>query len=56
MGTNLTGCYPSDFCASGAHECSEGANCVYLGPGQYRCEVSLPLQCEIYVCLHFLNR
>ena len=40
MGTELTGCYPSNFCTSNAHDCSSSADCIYLGPGKYRCEVS----------------
>ena len=41
MGTYQTGCYLADFCVSGRHDCSSTADCFYLGPGQFRCEVSL---------------
>ncbi|XP_052773067.1 uncharacterized protein LOC128211948 isoform X3 [Mya arenaria] len=37
MGTNKSGCYLDNFCISGAHNCIAEANCIYLGPAQYRC-------------------
>ena len=43
MGTNRTGCYLDDFCTSGVHTCdTTKADCVYLGPAQFRCKVGLP--------------
>ncbi|XP_053385192.1 uncharacterized protein LOC123535922 isoform X1 [Mercenaria mercenaria] len=39
IGTNKSGCYLDNFCISGAHDCNNvWANCVYLGPAEYRCE------------------
>ncbi|XP_053385183.1 uncharacterized protein LOC123535929 [Mercenaria mercenaria] len=37
MGTNKSGCYLDNFCLSGTHGCTSLADCVYLGPGQYKC-------------------
>ncbi|XP_052265930.1 cartilage oligomeric matrix protein-like [Dreissena polymorpha] len=37
MGTNKSGCYLDNFCISKAHTCIPEADCVYLGPAQYRC-------------------
>ncbi|KAL4225039.1 hypothetical protein ACF0H5_015734 [Mactra antiquata] len=37
MGTNKSGCYLDNFCISGAHNCIAEADCIYLGPAQYRC-------------------
>ena len=39
IGTLRTGCVLDNFCISGAHDCNSGANCIYLGPALYRCEV-----------------
>ncbi|XP_060579535.1 uncharacterized protein LOC132736424, partial [Ruditapes philippinarum] len=37
IGTNRSGCYLDNFCVSGAHDCTDLADCVYLGPAQYKC-------------------
>ncbi|WAR01795.1 TSP3-like protein [Mya arenaria] len=37
IGTNKSGCYLDNFCISGAHDCIAEADCIYLGPAQYRC-------------------
>jgi len=40
IGTNKSGCYLDNFCVSGRHNCIAEANCIYLGPAQFRCVVS----------------
>ncbi|XP_052265940.1 uncharacterized protein LOC127868328 [Dreissena polymorpha] len=37
IGTNKSGCYLDNFCISGAHNCIAEADCIYLGPAQFRC-------------------
>lgn len=37
MGTNRTGCYLDNFCISGANNCINESDCIYLGPAQFRC-------------------
>ena len=41
MGDAFYGCYPDDFCAENKHNCAATATCVYVGPGLFRCEVSV---------------
>ena len=54
IGTLRTGCYLANFCISGAHDCNAGANCVYLGPALFRCEVSVKDTLKpIYKMFHF---
>lgn len=45
MGSSVYGCYLNNFCISNHpihhHKCDVNADCVFTGPGSYKCEVSL---------------
>ncbi|KAL5007409.1 hypothetical protein ScPMuIL_016215 [Solemya velum] len=38
VGSSDYGCFPADFCSFGKHNCINTTECVYLGPGLYKCE------------------
>jgi len=48
MGSSQFECYSNNFCTSDhpvhRHTCSEYADCIFTGPGAYKCEVSAVLQ------------
>ena len=41
VGDAFYGCRPANFCASGENNCDEHADCIYTGPGEFKCIVSI---------------
>ena len=41
VGDAFYGCRPANFCASGENNCDEHADCIYTGPGEFKCIVSV---------------
>ena len=51
------GCRAANFCASATdNDCNENAYCIYIGPGQYKCEVRAFILCFHHVLtLYMVN-